>query len=54
LNVPLPERVQIFGFGIGIKKENHELTKKIQQAVHALRESGKLKELEEKWFKGDW
>jgi len=53
LNVPLPKEEAIQGFGIGIKKENQELVQQIQQIIQELKSSGKLKEIESKWFKGD-
>ena len=53
LNVPLPEEETIMGFGIGIKKENQELFQQIQTIIQELKTSGKLKQLEDKWFKGD-
>jgi arginine transport system substrate-binding protein len=53
LNVPLPEGEKILGFGIGIKKENQQLFQQIQQVIDELKSSGKLQQLEEKWFKGD-
>jgi arginine transport system substrate-binding protein len=53
LNVPLSKEETILGFGIGIKKENQELYQQIQQIIHELKASGKLKHLEDKWFKGE-
>lgn len=52
LNVPLPEDEKIFGFGLGIKKENTEFTEKVSQIIQELKASGELKRLEDKWFKG--
>ncbi len=52
LNVPLPEEETILGFGIGIKKRNLELFQQIQAIIQGLKESGELKHLEDKWFKG--
>lgn len=52
LNVPLPKEEMILGFGIGIKKENHELFQQIQKIIQGLKVSGELKQLEDKWFKG--
>lgn len=52
LNVPLPKEEMILGFGIGIKKDNRELLQQIQQIIQELKASGKLKQLENKWFKG--
>ena len=37
-----------------IKKENTELTEKINGALSSLREKGKLKEISEKWFGADY
>ena len=52
LSVPIPEEQTVMGFGIGIKKENQELTDDVQQIIQELKESGELKKLEDKWFKG--
>ena len=52
LNVPLDNEEAILGFGIGIKKENQKLFSQIQQIVQELKQSGELKQLEDKWFKG--
>lgn len=52
LNVPLPKEETIMGFGIGIKKENHELFQQIHTIIQELKASGKLQKLEDKWFKG--
>lgn len=52
LNVPLPKEETIMGFGIGIKKENHELFQQIQTVIQGLKASGELKQIEDKWFKG--
>jgi arginine transport system substrate-binding protein len=53
LTIPLSSDEAILGFGIGVNKENQELYQEIQQAIQELKASGKLKLLEEKWFKGD-
>lgn len=52
LSVPLPREAAILGFGIGVKKENQELFQQVQQIIQELKESGELKKLEDKWFKG--
>lgn len=52
LHEPLLEEEAIQGFGIGIKKDNLELLQQIQQIIQELKASGKLKQLEDKWFKG--
>lgn len=52
LNVPLSKEDTILGFGIGIKKENQELLQQVQQIIYELKASGKIKQLENKWFKG--
>lgn len=52
LSVPLSKEESILGFGIGIKKENQELFQQVQQIIQELKESGELKQLENKWFKG--
>ncbi len=52
LEVPLEEDDVVLGFGIGIKKGNHELFQQIQETINELKISGKLKQIEDKWFKG--
>lgn len=52
LSVPLPKEESILGFGIGVKKENQELFQQLQKIIQELKESGELKQLEDKWFKG--
>jgi arginine transport system substrate-binding protein len=53
LNVPLSKEETILGFGIGIKKENQELFQQIQTIIQDLKASGELKQLEDKWFRGN-
>jgi arginine transport system substrate-binding protein len=53
LSIPLPEDENILGFGIGIKKGNQELFDQVQQIMQELKASGELKQLEDKWFKGN-
>lgn len=53
LNVPLAEGEKTLGFGIGIKKGNEALFEQVSKIVQELKESGELKELEDKWFKGE-
>lgn len=53
LDVPIPQTETVFGFGIGIKKENNVLTQQISRAVQELKNSGELQKLENKWFKGE-
>lgn len=53
LNIPLPQDENILGFGIGIKKGNQELFDQVQQIMQELKASGELKQLEDKWFKGN-
>lgn len=52
LAVPLPEQEKIYGFGIGIKKENQHLFEEVSHIIQELKASGQLQLLEEKWFKG--
>lgn len=52
LSVPLSKEESILGFGIGVKKENQELFKQVQEIIQELKASGELKHLEDKWFKG--
>jgi arginine transport system substrate-binding protein len=51
LSIPLTPQEQTFGNGIGIKKENILLVKKISQAIEALKQTGVIKKLEKFWFK---
>lgn len=53
LEVPIPPTETIFGFGIGIKKENDSLIQQISIAIQELKHSGELQKLEEKWFMGE-
>lgn len=53
VNIPLSKTDQVLGFGIGIQKGNHELFQEVEQAIHELKSSGELKQLEDKWFKGE-
>lgn len=53
LNITLSPEDQVLGFGIGIKKGNSELQQKVEGIIQQLRESGELKKLEDKWFKGE-
>ena len=50
LNVPLPKDEIIWGFGIGINKNNAALIKKVEQIVSELKESHELADLENTWF----
>jgi arginine transport system substrate-binding protein len=50
LQVPIAEEDQVGGFGIGISKKNQVLFQEIQTAIQAMKESGEMKELEDKWF----
>lgn len=52
LSIPLAAKDSILGFGIGIRKENPDLFIQVQQFIEELKESGQLKQLEDKWFKG--
>lgn len=53
ISVPLPEEEMILGFGIGIKKDNHELIQDVEKIIDGLKKSGELKKLENHWFKGE-
>ncbi len=52
LEIPIPEKDQILGLGIGIKKENSALIQQIRQIIDELKTSGELQKLSEKWLKG--
>lgn len=51
LNVPLPEKEVVLGFGIGISKKNQKLYREVHQIIEQLKASGELKKIENKWFK---
>lgn len=52
LSVPLPKDETLFGFGIGVNKENKNLFQKVQKIIQEIKSSGELKQLEDTWFKG--
>jgi arginine transport system substrate-binding protein len=52
VHVPLAEEDVIFGFGIGIKKDNQELFQQVSAAIQELTANGEMKALENKWFGG--
>ncbi len=52
LSVPLTSEEHVLGFGIGIKKENQLLQEQITAVIAAMKASGELKALEDKWFGG--
>lgn len=49
LNLPLPLEEQSQGNGICISKTNRDLAKQVREAIQALREEGRIAELEKKW-----
>jgi ABC-type amino acid transport substrate-binding protein len=49
VKAPLPEDFQIFGVGIGIKKENLKLKKQIEKVVQEMKNDGTMKKLEQRW-----
>lgn len=49
IDVPLAKKDQVQGVGIAIKKENRQLSNKLEQAVRNLQSSGIIKCYEEKW-----
>jgi ABC-type amino acid transport substrate-binding protein len=51
IQVPLLPDEQVAGFGIGMKKSNTELYERLSSIVEEMKKSGRLKELEERWFK---
>lgn len=53
LPVPLSAEETLLGFGIGVHKNNIELGNQVRAIVQELRDSGQLKQLEDKWFRGD-
>lgn len=53
LEVPIPSEEQIAGFGIGVKKEQKELFLQVSEIIDSLKLSGRLQQLEDKWFKGN-
>jgi ABC-type amino acid transport substrate-binding protein len=52
VQIPIPKEVAISGFGIGVKKENLELYKRVNEIVVQLKETGEMKNLEDRWFGG--
>lgn len=53
LTVTLPKDQALLGFGIGIKKGNQELYEQVSKIIQELKATGKLKALEDKWFRGE-
>jgi arginine transport system substrate-binding protein len=53
LKIQAPENLSGLGEGIGIKKENTALIKKVSNAINILKNNGELEKLEKKWFKGE-
>lgn len=53
ITLPLPKEKWDLGNGIGIKKNNTELIKKIEQAIEELKKNGTIQSLEDKWIKDD-
>ena len=51
LNYSLTPQDQIFGMGIGVKKENVALVQEIKATVATLKNNGTMALLEKKWFK---
>lgn len=51
--VPLPEHYQVYGDGIGIRKDNAVLIEKVQGAVKTLQVNGVIVQLEAQWFGGE-
>ena len=49
-DVPVPEEYQSEGFGIGINKNNSALTQKVTDIIAELSRTGKLEQLEQRWF----
>lgn len=52
LSVPLPQETEVLGFGIGVNKDNQVLIHEVEEVIQEFKASGKLKQLENKWFKG--
>lgn len=50
ISLPLTPDEQVLGDGIGISKENPGLIADVENCVKALRESGELEKLHQKWF----
>jgi ABC-type amino acid transport substrate-binding protein len=53
VKVPLLNNETISGCGIGINKKNEALPLQISEIIEDLKASGKLKQLEDKWFKNE-
>jgi len=50
LNIPLDKRHQIFGNGIGIKKDNYQLITKIEAIIKELKDNGFIAECQKRWI----
>ncbi len=53
IKVPLLNNETISGCGIGINKKNEVLFHQITEIIHDLKASGKLKQIEDNWFKNE-
>lgn len=49
LEIEIPEKFQVFGTGIAIKKENRSLTTQVTKIIQELKQNKTLQKLEQKW-----
>ena len=49
LAIPVPKKFQVFGTGIAIKKENKDLTRKIETILQGLKSDNSIQKCETKW-----
>lgn len=52
VELSLPNVNWVMGNGIGVAKDNSELSKQIAEIIETLKADGSIKMLEKKWFKG--
>jgi len=52
LEIALPEKYHSFGYGIGIKKNKHDLKAQVNKIILELKNNKTLTQLEQKWFAG--
>lgn len=50
INIPLDEKNQIFGNGIGIKKDNKQLISKIEAIIKELKDNGFIAQCQNRWI----
>lgn len=53
LRIPLDKKDWITQMGIGVKRENTKLIEQVRKALEELKENGVIKQLNDKWLKGE-